>query len=189
MKRNVREKWVKYIINKNIKKSRQSSYHLQRGLPQGPKHFVLYLFLYEIYGFYHTTKDIFELSLQAGLTRLKSRNFFFLFLKLLLYRYVHVVSSFFVFNFSFYTQKKSSFKQKCFFFKVCSKYESPKCVLNNLNLYLIVFLESLKLLLLLKNVIPSAIYNLNSLILPANRETNSQILQHRPLHYTYYCLQ
>ena len=77
LKRNIGEKWVKYIINRNIENSRRSSYHLQRSLTHQqhpPKHFELHFFLYEIYGFYHMTKDIFELLLKAVCYRLDSKK-------------------------------------------------------------------------------------------------------------------
>ena len=80
LKRNIGEKWVKYIINKNIGNSRRSSYYLQQSLTRGqqpPKHFELYFFLYEIYGFYHINKDIFELPLLTIRLRLESKKCFF----------------------------------------------------------------------------------------------------------------
>ena len=69
-------------INKYIKNSRRSSYHLPLSLnywQQDPKHFELYFFLYEIYGFSYINKGIF----------------------------LHVVSSFLLFIFSSSLQKKS----------------------------------------------------------------------------------
>ena len=105
LKRNIGEKWVKYIINKNIKSSRRSSYHLQRSLTQWQqpcKHFVLHFFLYEIYAFYHIDKDVFELPLQAARLRVEFLSF------------LHVVSSFLLFNFSSYFPKKYFFIQKYF---------------------------------------------------------------------------
>ena len=47
LKRNVGQKWVKYIINKNIENSRKMSYRQERSLThwqQPPKHFELNFF-------------------------------------------------------------------------------------------------------------------------------------------------
>lgn len=86
LKVNTEEKWVKYIISKNIEKSR-SSYHLQWGLTYHlqrsslacnslPSLFHYMFFLWDIW-LYHINKDIFEVPLQAVCFRIKSNNCFF----------------------------------------------------------------------------------------------------------------
>ena len=77
------EKWVKYIVNKNIENSRRSSYHLQlidksNSSAVASQAFYATFFLFESYGFYHINKGIFELPLQAVHLRLelKKSSFF-----------------------------------------------------------------------------------------------------------------
>ena len=62
-----KEHWkdIGKIHNKNIKSSIRP-YHIQRSSfhrQQPPKHFEVHFILYEIYGFHHINKDIFELPL------------------------------------------------------------------------------------------------------------------------------
>ena len=115
LKRNIGEKWVKYIINKNIENNRRSFYHLQRSLihrQQPPKHFVQYFFPYEICGFYHINIDIFELPLQAARLCLEPKMSFFSWVTLALF--IYVVSSFLLLNFSSYFQKNLSSYRSAF---------------------------------------------------------------------------
>ena len=106
LKRNIGEKWVKYIFNKNIENSKRSSYHLQRSLThrQHPsKHFELHFSLYEIYSSYHINKDIFEVPLQAVRFCLESKKCFF-FLELLLF-FFYTLSQVFFYLFFFLIYK------------------------------------------------------------------------------------
>ena len=100
-------KWVKYIINKNIEKHR-SSYYLQRSLTnrkQHRKHFEVHFLLYQIYGSYHISKFIFELTLSAVCLHQESKKRFSSYAVTLILL-LHVFSSVLLFEFSYYLQKK-----------------------------------------------------------------------------------
>ena len=68
LKRNIGEKWEKYIIKKNRRRSYSSE--------TASKNTACFFFLFEIYDFYHINKDIIELPLQAVCLRVGQRSVF-----------------------------------------------------------------------------------------------------------------
>ena len=121
LKRNIGEKWIKYLIEKNIENSRRSCYLLQQSLThrQEPhKHFELHFFIYEIYAFYHINKRI--------ISNWHCKQFVFAqsqisasFLEVTLILFLHVFSSALLISFSSYLHKKYFFIQKSFFLTYC----------------------------------------------------------------------
>ena len=96
LKKNIGGKWVKYIINKNIKNRRRSCYNLQQNLThqqKPPKHFEQHIFLYEICGFYHIHGYFWTLTASSlSLSRFKK---VFLLLEVIIFRFYTLFQFFF----------------------------------------------------------------------------------------------
>ena len=96
LKKNIGGKWVKYMINKNIKNRRRSCYNLQQNLThqqQPPKHFEQHIFLYEICGFHHIHEYFWTLTASSlSLSRFKK---VFLLLEVIIFRFYTLFQIFF----------------------------------------------------------------------------------------------
>ena len=81
LKRNIGEKWVKYIINKSIENGSVvlTIFNEVKLIGNSIPNILNYIsFLFKVYGFYHIKKKIFELSMQAVRLRLEPKKCFFL---------------------------------------------------------------------------------------------------------------
>ena len=107
LKRNIGEKWVKYIINKSIENGSVvlTIFNEVKLIGNSIPNILNYIFfLFKVYGFYHIKKKIFELSMQAVRLRLEPKKCSFYGAILILF--LHVASSFLLFIFSFLFTKK-----------------------------------------------------------------------------------